>query len=75
VTINHALAIIERAAYKAGPTRKVPGRKGMSFEVEDWIDEEATSHRGTPDVTFAKWIRGKRGHRRAPQIPSPSSIS
>lgn len=31
--------------YKAGPTRKVPGRKGMSWEEEDWIDEEATSHR------------------------------
>jgi hypothetical protein len=32
--------------YKAGPTRKVPGRKGMTYEEEDWIDEEATSHRG-----------------------------
>ena len=32
--------------YKAGPTRKVPGRKGMSWEEEDWVDEEATSHRG-----------------------------
>jgi hypothetical protein len=35
--------------YKAGPTRKVPGRKGMSWEEEDWIDEEATSHRGMDD--------------------------
>lgn len=34
--------------YRAGATRKVPGRKGMSWEEEDWIDEEATSHRG-PD--------------------------
>ena len=32
--------------YKAGPTRKVPGRKGMTWEEEDWVDEEATSHRG-----------------------------
>ena len=32
--------------YKAGPTRKVPGRKGMVWEEEDWIDEDATSHRG-----------------------------
>jgi hypothetical protein len=32
--------------YRAGPTRKVPGRKGMSWEEEDWIDEEATAHRG-----------------------------
>ena len=34
--------------YLAGPTRKVPGRKGMSWEEEDWVDEDATSHRG-PD--------------------------
>ena len=34
--------------YAAGPTRKVPGRKGMSWEEEDWIDEEVTAHRG-PD--------------------------
>ena len=32
--------------YKAGSTRKVPGRKGMSWEEEDWVDEEATAHRG-----------------------------
>lgn len=32
--------------YKAGPTRKVPGRKGMTWEEEDWIDDEATRHRG-----------------------------
>lgn len=31
--------------YKSGPTRKVPGRKGMSWEEEDWIDEETTRHR------------------------------
>ena len=35
--------------YRAGPTRKVPGRKGMSFTEEDWIDEDATSHRGPDD--------------------------
>jgi hypothetical protein len=34
--------------HSAGPTRKVPGRKGMSWEEEDWVDEDATSHRG-PD--------------------------
>lgn len=32
--------------YRAGPTRKVPGRKGMSYTEEDWIDEDATAHRG-----------------------------
>lgn len=34
------------ALYRSGPTRKVPGRRGMSYEEEDWVDEEATSHRG-----------------------------
>lgn len=31
--------------YRAGPARKVPGRKGMSYTEEDWVDEEATSGR------------------------------
>ena len=31
--------------YRAGATRKVPGRNGMSWEEEDWVDEEATAHR------------------------------
>ena len=34
--------------YRAGPARKVPGRKGMSYTEEDWVDEDATAHRG-PD--------------------------
>jgi hypothetical protein len=37
------------ALYRAGPTRKVPGRKGMICEEEDWIDEEAVAHRGPDD--------------------------
>ena len=32
--------------YRAGATRKVPGRDGMTWEEEDWVDEDATSHRG-----------------------------
>jgi hypothetical protein len=36
-------------SYKAGATRKVPGRKGMPWEEEDWIDDEATAHRGPDD--------------------------
>jgi len=32
--------------YKPGPRRVVPGRKGMSWEEPDWLDEEATAHRG-----------------------------
>ena len=35
--------------YKAGPTRKVPGRKGMVWVEEDWVDEEAVAHRGMDD--------------------------
>lgn len=31
--------------YQAGPTRKVPGRKGMLWEEDDWVDEEETRHR------------------------------
>jgi len=37
------------ALYRPGPTRKVPGRKGMSYTEEDWVDEDATSHRGPND--------------------------
>jgi hypothetical protein len=36
-------------AYRAGPRRKAPGRKGMQWEEEDWVDEEATAHRGAED--------------------------
>jgi hypothetical protein len=36
-------------SYRPGPTRKVPGRTGMSYTEEDWIDEDATSHRGPDD--------------------------
>jgi hypothetical protein len=35
--------------YRAGSARKVPGRKGMSYTEEDWVDEDATSHRGPDD--------------------------
>lgn len=35
--------------YRPGPTRKAPGRQGMSYEEEDWVDEDATSHRGPDD--------------------------
>jgi len=35
--------------YKAGPIRRVPGRKGMVWEEEDWVDEDAVSHRGVDD--------------------------
>ena len=35
--------------YRPGPVRKVPGRKGMSYTEEDWVDEDATAHRGPDD--------------------------
>ncbi|MGH0036207.1 MAG: hypothetical protein ACQGVK_14370 [Myxococcota bacterium] len=35
--------------YKPGPTRKVPGRRGMTFDEGDWVDEEETAHRGPDD--------------------------
>ncbi len=31
--------------YKPGPVRIVPGRKGMKWSEEDWIDEQDTAHR------------------------------
>jgi hypothetical protein len=31
--------------YQAGPARAVPGRRGMNYTEEDWVDDEATSHR------------------------------
>ena len=31
--------------YQAGPVRTVPGRKGMVWQEEDWVDEDATHHR------------------------------
>ena len=35
--------------YRAGAIRRVPGRKGMTWEEEGWVDEEATAHRGPDD--------------------------
>ena len=35
--------------YRAEPTRKVPGRQGMTWEEEDWVDEDAVAHRGPHD--------------------------
>ncbi len=35
--------------HRAGAARKVPGRRGMSWVEEDWVDEDATSSRGPDD--------------------------
>lgn len=37
------------ALYRAGPTRKVPGRRGVTWVEEDWVDEEATAHRAADE--------------------------
>ena len=35
--------------YKAGPTRKVPGRQGTTWEEQDWVDQDTVSHRDPDD--------------------------
>jgi len=35
--------------YRAGPTRKVPGHGGLTYEIENWIEDEMTSHRREDD--------------------------
>lgn len=35
--------------YRAGATRKVPGRGGLNWEEEDWVDQETTAHRRPDD--------------------------
>lgn len=35
--------------YEPGPPREVPGRKGMTYVEEDWVDEDATAHRDPDD--------------------------
>jgi hypothetical protein len=36
----------QRSHTYLGYARKVPGRCGMTYTGEDWIDDEATSHHG-----------------------------
>ena len=31
--------------YKSGAKRKVPGRRGMTYTEEDWVDEQEIGHR------------------------------
>ena len=31
--------------YKPGPLRQVPGRRGMTYEEPEWVDDEETAHR------------------------------
>jgi len=35
--------------YKSGKVRIVPGRKGMVWKEENWVDEDATAHRGVDE--------------------------
>ena len=36
------------SVYRAGPRRSVPGRNGMAWVEDDWVDDEEVRHR-TPD--------------------------
>jgi hypothetical protein len=36
---------IKCKTYRSGPKRKVPGRKGMVYTEENWVDEDAVSQR------------------------------
>jgi hypothetical protein len=36
-------------SYRPGPLREVPGRNRTTWTEEDWVDEDATSHRGPDD--------------------------
>jgi hypothetical protein len=43
---NLLLGPLSCRLYQAGPARTVPGRRpGMIYTEEDWVDDEATSHR------------------------------
>lgn len=35
--------------YRSGPIRNVPGRNGMWWKEEDWVDQDATAHRGNDE--------------------------
>ncbi len=35
--------------YSPGSTRKVPGRNGIIYEEEGWVDEDATAYRGADE--------------------------
>jgi len=36
-------------SYQPGPPRAVPGRKGMTYTEENWVDDEAPSRRSPDD--------------------------
>ena len=36
-------------AAPSGTTRKVPGRKGVTWEEADWVDKDATAHRAADE--------------------------
>jgi hypothetical protein len=41
-----SVTVLVLARYRAGPARKVPGRRrAMTYTEEDGVDDEATSHR------------------------------
>ena len=36
--------------YESGPARKVPGRHGMSYTEDDWVDVDATSYHRSDEL-------------------------
>src|SRR5258708_23284572 len=49
ITVKSAMALtlpFPRPFYESGPARQVPGRHRTTYTEEDWLDDEATSHRG-----------------------------
>ena len=53
--------------YQSGPARKVPGRHGMSYTEEDWVDDGATSHR-----SFDEYY--SQGTTEIPRHPGPDFV-
>jgi hypothetical protein len=43
------LSDVDAAHRVPGPTRKVPGRKGMTWEEADWVNKDATAHRAADE--------------------------
>jgi hypothetical protein len=37
------------SVYRAGPRRSVPGRRGMTWIEDDWVDDEEVAHRAPDD--------------------------
>ena len=60
VPIRYSYGPKSCSLYRAGPTRKVPGRKGMSWEEEDWVDEDMPpAVFPTAEAAYRAWERSQ----------------